>query len=204
MRPTGDGPGRKGGKPRGNPALVVVVAAAAAALLVAVLSLARSGPAPEPIAKDERTAPDVEQQGARSSQPLAPVTRPTDPTARAQASAPPDARDVLGSLDPALVWRAQVGRAVQGIAQVRLGHPLAPADEARLLDALKSVGPAARGLDREELDPDDPASSARIREQTATLVAADRVARDLLGVGVAELLRLLDPTAIEDRGGASG
>ena len=49
------------------------------------------------------------------------------------------------------------------------------------------------------LDPDDPASIARVREQTATLVEADRVCRDALGIGVAELIRMLDPSGVEDQ-----
>lgn len=196
------------GSMRGGRARVVVAATAVAALVVAVVLLLRGAPARNGVAT-EGLHPAGPTEGAE--RPPAPE-EPSDaaragtrePVTGADRPAPPDARDALGAIDPALAWRAQVGRAVERIARERLGRSLAPADEARLLDALKSVGPAARGLDREELDPDDPASIARVREQTATLVEADRVSRDLLGVGVAELLRLLDPSAIEDRGGATG
>ncbi len=112
----------------------------------------------------------------------------------------PDAREALGATDPAAAWRGQVARAIERIARERLGHGLAPADQTRLVDALATVGPAARVLDRESLDPDDPASIARVRAQTAALVAADRTCRDVLGIGVAELLRMLDPAGVEDRG----
>jgi hypothetical protein len=105
----------------------------------------------------------------------------------------------LGALDPAQVWRAQVARAVQRVAQGRLGHPLPPETETQLLDALKSVGPAARDLDRERLDPDDPASIERVRTSTAALVEADRVCRAALGIGVSELIRSLDPSRIDDQ-----
>ena len=168
----------------------------ALAIVVVAVLLVRAERAPlDPrAARDGGRAP-VEDlaDGARA--------RPGDGAAAPPAAAArrvPDAREALGAPDPALVWREQVAGALRRIALDRLGHPLAPADEAQVLDALKSVGPAARGLDREQLDPDDPASLARVREQTATLVEADRVCRDALGIGVAELIRMLDPSGVED------
>lgn len=119
-----------------------------------------------------------------------------------EASAPDAADDPLGALDPGAVWRDQVGRALQKVARDTLGRRLTPDEETRLTDAMKSVGPAARGLDRDSLDPDDPASLARVREHTATLVDADRTCRTILGIGAAELIRMLDPTRIEDHGAA--
>lgn len=113
----------------------------------------------------------------------APVQRPSDP---------------LGALNPHEVWRGQVAAAVRRAALQRLGRPLASEAEALLVDAIATVGPAARGLDRDRLDPDDPASIAAMRERTAALVAADQVCRDELGIGIAELMHVLAPGAIED------
>lgn len=122
------------------------------------------------------------------------------PAAPGTTAAPEDA---LGAIDPKDAWRAQVASAVGRVARDDLGRRLTPADEQRLVDALASVGPAARSLDREELDPDDPASLERVRRQTQTLVEADRTCRDILGIGVAELLRRLDPSGVEDQGGGA-
>lgn len=170
---------------------------ALAIVVVTVALVVRAQRAPlDPRAVGEDGGAPVEDlaDGARA-RPTARGAGEPPPTARRV----PDAREALGAPDPALVWREQVAGALRRIALDRLGHPLAPADEAQVLDALKSVGPAARGLDREELDPDDPASIARVREQTATLVEADRVCRDALGIGVAELIRMLDPSGVEDQ-----
>lgn len=166
----------------------------AAALVVGALVL-RPRVAPAPRAASSGGMDDAQ----RTTLDAAPGT--SVPPARDRgASMPPDAGAALGATDPAAAWRGQVARAVERIARERLGHGLAPADQSRLVDALATVGPAARALDRESLDPDDPASIARVREQTAALVAADRTCRDVLGIGVAELLRMLDPAGVEDRG----
>jgi len=152
--------------------------------------------------------PSSESSGAGEDRRAAVSTANSDEAQGAPAPAaegrgsrtPPDASTALGARDPADAWRGQVARALDRIARERLGHGLAPADQTRLVDALATVGPAARTLDRESLDPDDPASIARVREQTAALVSADRICRDVLGIGVAELLRMLDPGGVEDRG----
>lgn len=128
-----------------------------------------------------------------------------DPSVR--PGPPPDGRtppeQALGTLDPGDAWREQVTRAVRPILAERLGRPPTHEEERRVVAALGTVGPAARSLDRGMLDPDDPRSIARIREQTRVLVEADRTVRDLLGIGVAELLRRLDPSGIDDQGGAA-
>lgn len=140
------------------------------------------------------------------------VAGPAAPSTDAQddARAPVDERggtrtapeDALGAIDPKAAWRAQAWRAVLPIVTERLGRAPTPDEQRRLLDVLASVGPAARTLDREMLDPDDPRSIARVREQTRVLVEADQTCRALLGIGVAELLRRLDPQRIEDQGGS--
>lgn len=121
------------------------------------------------------------------------------------APQPPEERtppeQALGTLDPKAAWREQVARVVRPLLAERLGRAPTPDEERRLIDALGTVGPAARSLDRGMLDPDDPRSIARIREQTRVLVEADRTVRDLLGIGVAELLRRLDPASVDDQGG---
>jgi hypothetical protein len=130
----------------------------------------------------------------------------SDSRAYAPAEAPGGARaapeDALGAIDPKAAWRAQAWRAVLPVVTERLGRAPTPDEQRRLLDVLASVGPAARSLDREMLDPDDPGSIARVREQTRVLVEADQTCRALLGIGVAELLRRLDPQSIEDQGGS--
>lgn len=174
-----------------------LIALAVIALLMLLVRAQRASLDP-PLAAEDGGAPvDDAADGARGRAASGVAAGPS-PTVRRV----PDAREALGAPDPALVWREQVAGALRTIARDRLGHPLTPADEAQVLDALKSVGPAARGLDREELDPDDPASIARVREQTATLVDADRVCRDALGIGVAELIRMLDPSGVDDQGAA--
>ena len=96
-----------------------------------------------------------------------------------------------------------MARALRAIVTEQLGRVPSPVEERRLVDALASIGPAARTLDQESVDPDDPSSIARVREQTRVLVAADQTCRDLVGIGVAELLRRLDPSSIEDQGGSA-
>jgi len=109
----------------------------------------------------------------------------------------------LGALDPKDAWRERMARALRAIVTEQLGRVPSPVEERRLVDALASIGPAARTLDQESVDPDDPSSIARVREQTRVLVAADQTCRDLVGIGVAELLRRLDPSSIEDQGGSA-
>lgn len=172
----------------------VIALLLAALLVVGLLVLRPRGASVPPLAPSDRTAGGQGTTAGVSREATAP------PSGGRVARTPPDAREALGASDPAAAWRGQVARAVDRIARARLGRGLAPAEEERLVDALATVGPAARALDREALEPDDPASIARAREQTAALVAADRTCRDVLGVGVAELLRMLDPGGVEDRG----
>jgi len=117
----------------------------------------------------------------------------------AASDAPPERPgDPVGVARPREIWRGRVASVLRRAALQRLGRPLMPAAETRLVDALATVAPAARGLDRDTLDPDDPASIAAVRERTAALLEADRVCRDELGIGIAELLRTLDRGHIED------
>lgn len=164
---------------------------AAVAAVIAVLALPR--------ARDAQVGPDREAGGRDVG------TAPGDGAQQPSAAARPDGRtppeEALGAIDPRDAWRAQVARAVRPILAERLGRAPSRAEEAKLVDALASVGPAARVLDREMLDPDDPDSIARVREQTRVLIDADRTCRALAGIGVAELLRRLDPSAVEDQGG---
>jgi hypothetical protein len=146
---------------------------------------------------------DLERDGAASERSAAPDDGTTAPAAppRPDGRTPPEG--ALGALDPRDAWRAQVARAVRPVLAERLGRAPTRAEEEKLVDALASVGPAARVLDREMLDPDDPDSIARVREQTGVLIEADRTCRALAGIGVAELLRRLDPSAVEDQGGSA-
>lgn len=165
---------------------------AATAVLVVVLAWQRA-----------QVAPPGDEAGRAPTEDHAAVA----PDASRDASAVPEERtppeQALGAVDPRSAWREQVARTVRPIVSERLGRPPTPAEEERLVDAIGSVGPAARTLDREVLDPDDPRSIARIREQTRVLVEADQTCRALLGIGVAELLRRLDPSSVEDEGGAA-
>lgn len=165
---------------------------AAVAVLVAVLAWQRA-----------QVAPPGEDAGSLASRDdSAPGGESTAPAPGATAARTPP-EQALGALDPKEAWREQVARAVRPVVSERLGRAPTPEEEQRLVDALGSVGPAARTLDREMLDPDDPKSIARVREQTRVLVEADRTCRDLLGMGVAELLRRLDPSSIDDQGSAA-
>lgn len=170
---------------------------AASVALVVVLAWQRRQVAP-PDDEVARTTRDVASASADSLPPGAATQARRDDDA---ARTPPE--EALGAIEPKAAWRAQAWHAVLPLVTERLGRAPTPAEQARLLDALASVGPAARTLDREALDPDDPGSIARVREQTRVLVEADRACRDLLGIGVAELLRRLDPHGIEDQGGSA-
>ena len=142
--------------------------------------------------EDAMSGAPVEDLGAPGS-----GATPTRPGA---ASALPrvDADDPLGALEPQRLWREQAARALLPFATQRLGRAPSAEEERRLLDALASLRSAARGLDRERLDPDDADSVARARTRTAMIVAADRTFHDTLGVGVADFLRALSPGEVED------
>lgn len=167
--------------------------------LVFVLAWQRARVAPRGDEAERLAASDVGAEG-REAEP--PGARSEDGRAApSEGRTPPE--QALGATDPRDAWRAQAARAVRRILTERLGRAPTADEERRVVDALGTVGPAARTLDREMLDPDDPKSIARIREQTRVLVEADRTVRDLLGIGVADLLRRLDPSGIDDQGGAA-
>lgn len=164
---------------------------AAVAAVIAVLALPR--------ARDAELGPDREAAGRDVGSPPGDVAHePAAGPRRDDGRTPPE--EALGAVDPREAWRAQVARAVRPVLAEQLGRAPTRGEEEKLVDALASVGPAARVLDRETLDPDDPDSLARVREQTRVLIEADRTCRALAGIGVAELLRRLDPSAVEDQG----
>ena len=160
---------------------------AAIGVLVIVLAWQRRQVAPPGAALTESPTGDVATHASREPAPPEPPRTPPE--------------EALGAIDPRAAWREQAARAVRPLVAERLGRPPSPSEEARLVDALASVGPAARTLDREVLDPDDPRSIARLREQTRVLIEADQTVRAMLGIGIAELLRRLDPSRIDDQGG---
>lgn len=175
---------------------LLVLAAVAALVFVLVWQRARVAPRGD---EAERLA-SVEGADRRDGE--APAPPPADDGAASSGERTPP-EQALGAIDPNDAWRERAARAVRPIITARLGRAPTPDEERRVVDALGTVGPAARSLDRGMLDPDDPRSIARIREQTRVLVEADRTVRDLLGIGVAELLRRLDPSGIDDQGGAA-
>lgn len=170
---------------------------AGSAVLVIVLASQRRQVAP-PDGDATRALHDGAARSASGTRPD--VGGPSAGADHAPRTAPEDA---LGAIDPRAAWRAQAWRAVLPVVTERLGRAPTPDEQSRLLDVLASVGPAARTLDREMLDPDDPSSIARVREQTRVLVEADRACRAMLGIGVAELLRRIDPGGIDDQGGTA-
>jgi hypothetical protein len=167
---------------------------AAIGVLVVVLAWQR-GPVAPPGGELARSGAGV---AASSGRTLTGPAAQRAPTSDDVGRTPPE--QALGAVDPRAAWREQVARAVQPVVVERLGRQPTAVEEERLVDALASVGPAARTLDRETLDPDDPRSIARVREDTRILVEADQHVRELLGIGIAELLRRLDPSRIDDQG----
>lgn len=170
----------------------MIAGAIALGLLLVFVQSQRASDRPQPasggVSVEDGASPEP-QRGQR------PGDEPDEMTATDEGRS----QSALGALQPAQVWRAQVTRAVQKVAQERLGHPLPPETATLVLDALANVGPAARSLDSESLDPDDPAAIERVRANTAALVEADRVCRAALGIGAAELIRSLDPSRIDDQ-----
>jgi hypothetical protein len=169
---------------------------AAIGVLVIVLAWQREQVAPS---RGEVAPAGVGATGPVGAVPAAPSGEVAPGSSEAGGRTPPE--QALGAIDPRAAWRDQAARAVRPLVTERLGRPPTPSEEARLIDALASVGPAARTLDRDVLDPDDPRSIARVREQTRVLIEADRTVHAMLGIGIAELLRRLDPSRIDDHGG---
>jgi hypothetical protein len=91
-------------------------------------------------------------------------------------------------------WEELVDGVVEMEAE-RLGRQLDADQRRRLSQALKQVRSAAVALE----DGGDP-DGAREARLTRTLVVlrADRTVRELLGIGLSELLRDLDPVAVEE------
>lgn len=155
------------------------------------------GPFGEPSRPAERAPSPGPTPGEPPSPAGAAASAPAAP-AQLSAEAPADATTVLRAPDPGKVWRGHAARAVRDVAREHFGRTLDASDEQRLVEALAGVRRAAGEGERDPLDPDDPESRARERERGETIVAGDRAFHEVLGVGVAEFLRLLDPEQIED------
>ena len=89
-------------------------------------------------------------------------------------------------------WQVLVGDTFRSAIERRLGYPIPPQREQRLLNQLQRLRDASRSLDVENLDAADPEKPGLEARRNAVLVEADGVFREELGVGVAEFLREVD------------
>ncbi|MFO1395315.1 MAG: hypothetical protein U1F09_16325 [Steroidobacteraceae bacterium] len=128
--------------------------------------------------------------------------QPDDGAASSRERTPPE--QALGAIDPNDAWRERAARAVRPIITES-----ASAARRRTRNGAWSTRSAPSGPPRAASTaacssiPTTRGSIARIRERTRA-GRADRTLRDLLGIGVAELLRrLLDPSGIDDQGSAA-
>lgn len=95
-------------------------------------------------------------------------------------------------------WNALVGGILEWEVEHRTGQKLTAEKKDRLISTLSRLREASLALQQAPAEPRDSAELRDRLTQTLALVQADQAFRNELGLGVAEFLQGLDPTAVED------
>jgi hypothetical protein len=99
---------------------------------------------------------------------------------------------------PGAEWNALVGGMLEWEVARHTGQKLTAEKKERLISELSRLRESSLALQQSPSEPDDPAELRDRLTQTLALVQVDQVFRKELGLGVAEFLRGLDSSAIED------
>jgi hypothetical protein len=86
----------------------------------------------------------------------------------------------------------------------RTGQEISAEQRDRLLAQLARLRDASLSLQEGPSEPDEPAELRERLTRTLALVQVDEAFRRELGIGVADFLRQLDPSAVEDVSPGSG
>jgi hypothetical protein len=112
-------------------------------------------------------------------------------------SGPGSERD-LSEPEPGAEWNALVGGMLEWEVARHTGEKLTAEKRDRLISELSRLREASLALQQAPSDPGNPAELRDRLTQTLALVRVDEAFRKELGVGVAEFLRGLDSSAVED------
>ena len=99
---------------------------------------------------------------------------------------------------PGAEWNALVGGMLEWEVARHTGQQLTAEKKDRLISELSRLREASLALQQAPSEPHDPAELRDRLTQTLALVQVDEAFRKELGLGVAEFLRGLDSSAIED------
>jgi hypothetical protein len=110
------------------------------------------------------------------------------------------AANELGAVEsqPDAEWEALVGGMLESEVARRSDEKLTSEKKQRLISELSRLREASLALQQSPAEPDDPAEVRERLTQTLALVQVDQAFRKELGLGVAEFLQGLEPTAVEN------
>jgi hypothetical protein len=144
--------------------------------------------------KGEMRAPSVQPAGQHEATLVSSGTS-ADPPGGPEALEPPGTE---------AEWNTVVGGMLEWQVDRRTGQEISAEQRDRLLAQLARLRDASLSLQEGPSEPDEPAELRERLTRTLALVQVDEAFRRELGIGVADFLRQLDPSAVEDVSPGSG